>query len=108
MKRSAARSKRFCDPRHATARGRARRLWRGDMLAALKSIMGDDNVENEWARERVKMLFADPPQQPAPAPEPEPEMRVTLGDIHLTVSGNGMALLLAPGLVPGKPSDGRP
>jgi hypothetical protein len=69
------------------------------MLVMLKSIIGDDNVETNWARERVKKLFTKPQQ------EPEPEMRVTLGDIHLTVSGAGMALLLAPGLMPNKQKD---
>ncbi|WP_141016254.1 hypothetical protein [Azoarcus sp. DD4] len=70
------------------------------MLSALQNLMGVQGVESEWARERVRKLFSDAAAG-KPEPEPEPEMRVTLGNIRLTVSGSGMALLLAPGLKPG-------
>lgn len=99
MRTSAGKSKRFCDPRHASPRARLRRLWRADMLDALKSIVGDADVESEWARERVRSLFGDAVKPP------EPEMHVVLGDVSLTVRGHGMALLLAPGLRPQQDDD---
>lgn len=99
MRTSAGKSKRFCDTRHASPRARLRRLWHADMLDALMSIVGDDGVENDWARERVRKLLGDA------AKPPEPEMHVILGDVSLTVRGHGMALLLAPGLLPDKDDD---
>lgn len=100
MKKPAAKSMRFCDRRAADARTRSRRLWRADMMSALRTIMEGEGVENQWARERVQKLFTR--AQPHKA---EPEMAVNLGGVRVTVSGPGVALVLAPGLKPQREDD---
>lgn len=57
--------------------------------------MESEGVENQWARERVQKLFTG-----ALPHKDEPEMAVNLGGVRVTVSGAGVALVLAPGLKP--------
>jgi hypothetical protein len=65
------------------------------MLLALRALVGDA-MEGEWARERVRKLLNEATEdKPAPA-----EMTVKLGGVPLTVSGQGVVLVIAPGLNP--------
>lgn len=51
-------------------------------------------MDAEWARERVARLVG------GAEPEDIPEMRVVIGELKVTVSGHGVALLIAPGRLP--------
>lgn len=53
--------------------------------------MEAEGVENEWAQERVRRLLGAVMQQPE-----QKSMTVTMGGVRLTVSGPGMAVLIAP------------
>lgn len=99
MKKPAARSTRYCDRHHKGGFARARRLWRLDMMDALRDIIEGEAVENQWAKERVQALFGMNARTPEP---PDDEMAIDLGGVKVTVRGKGLALVLAPGLKPGQ------
>lgn len=65
------------------------------MLAVFENLMGVKGVSEEWARERVMRLLGDAQEK-----SPAGEMVVMLGGVRLTVSGPGLALVIAPDLKP--------